>query len=252
MQVLNETRTKERENVMRYLVVDTEVTNLDHGEKDLDIDSGLVYDVGGMVVDENGNVYNTFSFVNEDVFFSSDNLMESAYFKKKTATYIDELRNGKRILADTIDIYKYIRNIIAKYDVDCVCAYNAIFDVRCLNATIRYITKSQIRYFFPYKIPVVDVMKWAKVWICANKNYTLFCDTYGYKTKHKTPRNRVTAEIVYRYITGNNDFVENHTGLEDVQIETCILLYCLQMMKFEEIQQKIFYPDFKQEFYTDV
>jgi hypothetical protein len=50
-------------------------------------------------------------------------------------------------------------------------------------------------------------------------------------TKHKTPRPRLTAEILYRYITGNLEFVESHTGLEDVDIERQILAYCFAKHK---------------------
>ena len=38
-------------------------------------------------------------------------------------------------------------------------------------------------------------------------------------TKHAVPRLRETAEILYRYISGNNDFVEVHKGYEDILIE---------------------------------
>ena len=42
---------------------------------------------------------------------------------------------------------------------------------------------------------------------------------------------RYTAEIIYRYITKDNDFVESHTGLEDVEIETAIFAYCHRQHK---------------------
>ena len=50
-------------------------------------------------------------------------------------------------------------------------------------------------------------------------------------TKHKTPQPRFTAEILYRFISGNKDFIENHTGLEDVMIEKEILAYCFRQHK---------------------
>jgi hypothetical protein len=34
----------------------------------------------------------------------------------------------------------------------------------------------------------------------------------------------MTAEILYRFITGNNDFVESHTAFEDTEIEREIVL----------------------------
>ena len=40
-----------------------------------------------------------------------------------------------------------------------------------------------------------------------------------------------SAEILYRYNTRDNDFVESHTGLEDVDIERQILAYCFRKHK---------------------
>ena len=50
-------------------------------------------------------------------------------------------------------------------------------------------------------------------------------------TNHKTPRPRTTAEILYRYLSGNNDFVEEHTGLEDVLIEIEIFVQATRQKK---------------------
>jgi hypothetical protein len=50
-------------------------------------------------------------------------------------------------------------------------------------------------------------------------------------TKHKIPRPQVKAETIYRYISGNYDFKESHTGLEDVMIEKDILTYCFRKHK---------------------
>jgi hypothetical protein len=41
----------------------------------------------------------------------------------------------------------------------------------------------------------------------------------------------MTAEVLYRFITKDNDFVESHTGLEDVMIEKEILAYCYRQHK---------------------
>jgi hypothetical protein len=42
---------------------------------------------------------------------------------------------------------------------------------------------------------------------------------------------RLTAEILFRYITRDLDFIESHTGLEDVDIERQILAYCFRKHK---------------------
>ena len=58
-----------------------------------------------------------------------------------------------------------------------------------------------------------------------DENYRPWCEQRGYITANNQVR--LTAEIIYRYITGNEDFEEAHTGLEDVKIETEIFKYCL-------------------------
>lgn len=57
-------------------------------------------------------------------------------------------------------------------------------------------------------------------------------------TKHKTPRPQVKAEVIYKYISGNYDFVESHTGLEDVLIEKEILAYCFR--KHKPMRKKLY------------
>ena len=42
---------------------------------------------------------------------------------------------------------------------------------------------------------------------------------------------RTTAEVGHRYITGNVDFEEEHTGLEDVLIEIGIMAYAFRQNK---------------------
>ena len=57
------------------------------------------------------------------------------------------------------------------------------------------------------------------------EEYGDFCYNNNYLTKRLCKR--FTAEIIYRFITGNNDFEESHTGLEDVLIEKDIFVFCL-------------------------
>jgi hypothetical protein len=59
--------------------------------------------------------------------------------------------------------------------------------------------------------------------------YRRFCEENGYITKNN--QCRYTAEIIYRYITKDNDFIESHTGLEDVEIEAQIFAYCVRQHK---------------------
>lgn len=111
------------------------------------------------------------------------------------------------------------------------------FDYNALNTTIRYFSKSKIRFFFPYGIELWDTMKMATDTVCKTKKYKEFCLENGYVYgKNNTVRR--TAEILYRYITGNNVFNEEHQGLDDTLIEKEIFVYCTSRKK--KMRRKLF------------
>ena len=56
----------------------------------------------------------------------------------------------------------------------------------------------------------------------------------------KSNQVRLTAEILYRYITGNEKFKEEHTGLEDVLIEVEIFKYC--RAKHKKMEKRLYPP----------
>lgn len=47
---------------------------------------------------------------------------------------------------------------------------------------------------------------------------------------------KTSAEIGYRFLTGDVDFIEEHTGLEDVLIEIKIMAYALRQNKKELVE----------------
>lgn len=158
--------------------------------------------------------------------------------RKKIPKYWEDIKSGKRILATFWTVKKALMEDIKTYGVKNIFAHNAGFDVRALNNTIRYITKSKFRWFFPRKIEIWDTLKMARQTIGKQKMYKEFCLRNNYMTKHKKPQVRLTAEILYRYITGDNNFVESHTGLEDVLIETKIMAHCFRQHK--KMEKRLF------------
>jgi hypothetical protein len=103
------------------------------------------------------------------------------------------------------------------------------FDYGTLNNTQRYLTKSKYRYFFPKNVEICDTLKMARQILGKMPSYKNFCVENGFMTKNN--RLRFTAEIIYRFLTDDLDFVESHTGLEDVMIEKEILAYCYRQHK---------------------
>lgn len=207
------------------LVVDTETANTIDDDGKLDMSNVLVYDCGWCVMDTAGNVYEERSFINADIFLYEKELMKSAYYASKIPQYWEEIKNGTRILATTYTIRKAMLDDIKTYGIKEVAAHNARFDYNALNIIERWTTKSKYRFWFPYGIEIWDTMKMARQTIAKMPSYERFCEENGFFTK--TGRLPLTAECLYRFITKDPYFVESHTGLEDVQIEREILLYCL-------------------------
>ena len=211
------------------LMMDTETANtLTKADGKLDMTSVFIYDIGWQVTDRHGNVYEEKSYIVKEIFYQEKQLMKSAYYAKKIPQYLMDIAEGKRIVATFYEIRKDFLDTLAKYDTKTICAHNARFDYNASNITQRWLTKSKYRYFFPYGVEIWDTMRGARAVIKDMPSYRKFCEDNGYMTKHKTPRPRLTAEILYRFITKDTEFVESHTGLEDVDIERQILVYCFK------------------------
>lgn len=212
------------------IMLDTETTNtIMEEDGKLNMMFVLPYDLGFAVIDSNGNIYEKFSFVIDDIFCGEYGLMTSAYYAEKIPIYIRDLASGKRQLKTAYEARKILLDKIKEYDCQFVCAHNARFDCRSCNNLQRWTTKSKYRFFFPRHIEVWDTMLMAQDVICKMPTYIKFCQENGYMTKNNRPRK--TAEILYRFISKDHNFIESHTGLEDVEIEVEILKYCKRQHK---------------------
>lgn len=225
------------------LVVDTETANtitLDNGK--MDMSDTLVYDCGWAVVDKHGTVYETASFVNRDIFVYERELMKTAYYAKKIPKYVEELRNGTRTMASTYEIRQAMLNTLDKWNIKHVAAHNARFDNNALNRTQSYTTTAQFRYWFPFdRVVWWDTMRMAQDVILPMPTYQKFCTKHGFVLNNGKPRK--TAEVLYRFISKNPNFQEQHTGLEDVLIEKEILAYCYRQHR---AMRKELYPGKKE------
>ena len=200
----------------KYIMLDTETTN--------SLDDPICYDVGFAVVDKEGAIYETHSFVVAEVFLNEE-LMASAYFIEKVPQYWEDIKKGTRKLAKFNTIRKVLAETMKKYNTNIVIAHNARFDYRSTAKTQRYLTKSKYRYFLPYGTEIWDTLKMAREVLKNDVDYDNFCYDNNYVTKRGCKR--FTAEILYRFFTGDNDFVESQTGLEDVTIEKVIFAECM-------------------------
>ena len=204
-----------------YVILDTETLN--------GLDDPFVYDKGFIVTDKKGNVYEKHSYIIYETFCQMKDLMKTAYYADKIPMYQEQINAGLRKIVRYATAKKILREVCKKYNVEAIVAHNARFDYRALTTTERYLTKSKSRFYLPYGIEIWDTLKMSRQTICKQKSYVNWAKRNGYVTKNNQVR--ATAEILYRYISGKDDFVESHTGLEDVLIEKEIFVHCLRQHK---------------------
>ena len=111
------------------------------------------------------------------------------------------------------------------FDIKEVYAYNANFDYTTLNNTVRYLSGSACRWFFPYGTQICDIWHIACQVLGTQK-------TFQWENVRNEKGNLLTnAERMFAYLSQNEDFEEEHTGLADAIVETQILARCFSSHK---------------------
>ena len=240
-----------------YMVLDCEsatlpsAINYDECErKNIAIAKPLIYDLGWKIVDRNGIVYNTENFLISEI-FSVPSVFDTAYYKEKRPIYLEKLRNGEIMLTDW---QTAMTAFIADLEVvEAVGAYNSMFDFKkAIPFTELYINKL-------YSADFHNWLKWQEKsceWLAyggkpsgqtefedsifrfRGKVYPLFdlwgltcqhiinCDEYKQMcidNKWETASGKyfkTSAETAFRFFSGDTEFVESHTAIDDVAIES--------------------------------
>ena len=218
MNEMNTPKIDRRKNY--FLVLDTETAN--------GLDDPLVYDLGFVVADRKGNIYERHSYIIYDIFVACRDLMESAYYAEKIPNYEIALKAKQHKLVTFSTAKKIVADVMAKYGITEVWAFNARFDRGSLDTTQRWLTKSKYRYFFPYGTEICCIWAVACQTICQQKAYFKFIQKNGLVNKGRV---KTSAEVVYQYLNQKPDYEEEHTGLEDVLIELEILVKCFRQHK---------------------
>lgn len=204
-----------------FLVVDVETAN--------STNDALVYDLGVAVTDRLGNIYETASFIIADIFMDEAELMTSAYYAEKIPQYYAGIRAHAFKVTSFYNARKAVLELMEKYGINTVAAYNANFDRAALNITQRWLSKSKFRYFFPHDTKVYCIWHMACQVICTQKRYAKFCQENDLVSP--SGNMKTSAEAVYAYMIKDSDFDESHTGLADVLIECQIMAKCFAQHK---------------------
>ena len=206
-----------------YMVVDTETCG--------ELEAPLTYDIGFLVVDSKGNIYERRSYIVPEIFYGEADLMNTAYYHEKLPQYYKGALNGNEWeIKPFFAIRREMLQMAEDYRVKAFCAYNAPFDFyRALNNTMRHLLKKEKAYFFPYGTQFFDIWHMACASILCRKGY----DKMAYENEWVSEKGnvRTNAEKAFAYLSGNTEYEERHTALADCEIEAQILVKCLPLCK---------------------
>ena len=240
-----------------YMVLDCETATLPYaanydGEvrKAIAIARPLIYDLGWQVIDRQGRVYARKHFLISE-FFSVPAVFNTAYYASKRPKYIEMLNNGEITLTDW-------RSASAEMVADmeyceAVGAYNSMFDFKkAIPFTELYISMLYSDGFYEWEAmqnnscsriahsgsrggnrafdenhfffrgvnyPLFDLWGMSCEHLLNNDDYKRMCIDENWTTA-SGKYFKTSAETAYRFMTGNLQFDEAHTALDDAIIES--------------------------------
>ena len=262
-----------------YLVLDCETATLPyasqfnaHDKTKIAIAKPLIYDLGWKVIDRKGKVYSRKNYLISEI-FSVPHIFNTAYYASKRPIYLEKLRNNEIILTSWEQAVSELEIDLAY--TECVGAYNSMFDFKkAITFTEEYMTALYSDHYFEWESrqkAIIDNMlavgKQAQNpqfdpmhFLFREKVYDMF-DLWGLSVNHlldndefrqmcvanewKTASGRfysTTAETTYRFLTKSTEFVESHTAIDDVEIETEIFMEIAKKTKFKFEMGIIYFP----------
>ena len=209
-----------------FLIADTETTGL--------APNNLVFDFGYTIATRK-NVLLHRSFLVREILCNPAAMLRAidseqwrqTFGGKIFSHYIPNIAAQEYRIYSWREIVAQLREDMREFSVDVFCAYNIDFDMRALaktNARISGDTK-----ILEYKPDLLDIWLFACNVALNRSLYHTFCEQYGFISPAGNVR--TTAEKTYAYLTGNPQFVEQHTALADAIIETEILQRLLKRRK---------------------
>ena len=175
-----------------------------------------IYHLAGIIHTRKGEILATFNYLISEHY---NEIEKDSYAKRNFHKYADMIANGIVTSIPTEKMaVEMVNNLCEFYGVNVMTAYNSGFDF----------VKTECRELLNGR-QFIDTWLMALQTITTKKSYEKFCVENGYLTKKRNLQ--TSAEVVYRFLTSNTDFIEEHTAFEDSKIEMQIFLECLKMHK---------------------
>lgn len=198
---------------MNIVVFDTETTS---------INKPFVYNIGYTIWNvETKTKLKSHDFVVEQVWHNRE-LFTTAYYSEKRAEYVARMRGRTCEMKKLGHITQIMCREFAEFEVTSAYAFNSPFDDNVFEYNCEWFKVKN-----PFDtIPIFDIRAYVHNCFAFKPDYQKFCEDNKYFTESQNYS--TTAETVFRYITKNTDFIEEHTALADAEIELDILLACIE------------------------
>ena len=198
---------------LNILVFDTETANLE---------KPFCYNVGYAIYNtDERKVVLARDYVIEQVWHNTM-LFTTAYYADKRALYVGRMRARKALLDKWGYVMQRLYRDIVEFEITDGYAYNCKFDEKVFEFNCDWFkTINPIE-----NLNIHDI----RGYVCekiVDDGYKAFCEELKLFTE--SGNYSTTAEAVYRYVSGNTDFIEEHTALADSEIECEILAHCVEL-----------------------
>ncbi len=147
--------------------------------------------------------------------------------KKKLEMYKENLENGTAKKHKFSTIANTIARDIEKWKVNTTYAFNNNFDKRVFSQTCEHFQTPNplLENFINGRC--FDLMAMASIYIVDTPDYIAWAEEHQKYTDSRAYI-KATVEVITQYLLNDLDFVEDHTGLSDVEHELRILVECLR------------------------
>lgn len=213
-----------------FLVADTESTGL--GNK------AFVFDFGYVISRRNGTIIKERNFLIREILQNPKIMLGALYNEEWRAMmggkifryYIPEIASQSLKIIGWREALEILRDDIKTHNVDVFSAYNLPFDLGAMNTTHKHLASKTLNFS---RLDLLCLWEFSCVTVCRTRLYHDTCHALGKDAGWITQADnvRTTAEKVYAFLSGDHNFIESHTALDDAKIETEILHRLLRLKK---------------------
>lgn len=197
-----------------YMVFDTETTTHEH----------IAYDVGFVICDKQGRIKEHYQAMIEEVITSPELMRAAFYHRKVFERYIPMLSNGETSVQKWETVFDRMREAIEQHKVNVVASYNLAFDARVMR-TMQSAFGSGAGLLKP-ETKTLCIWNLACMTRLNTNRFRNTADAFGWKSDKGNYQ--TSAEIAYRYLANDPEFIEEHTALADCMVEVRVMAECFR------------------------